>query len=84
MQHKKYLSTIEAGKILDLNRTHVFRLIQAGKIPAVKIGRNFAIKKSDLGIYSGELSPREKINITKSVDKVIKDYGDVIKKLGEE
>ena len=84
MQHNEYLSTIEVGKILGLDRTHVFRLIQAGKIPAVKFGRNFAIKKSDLGIYAGDLSDKERKNVEQSVDLVLKEYGDVIKKLGEE
>lgn len=84
MQHKDYISTIEAAEILGLSRTQVFRLAKAGKIPAVRIGRNFAIKKSDLGIYGGELSAAEKRNIEESVDRVLKEYGDVIKKLGEE
>ena len=84
MQHNEYLSTIETANILGLNRTQVFRLVQSGKIPAVKIGRNFAIKKSDLGIYGGEVSTKEKKHIEQSVDRVFEEYGDVIKKLGEE
>ncbi|MEI6144640.1 MAG: excisionase family DNA-binding protein [Candidatus Berkelbacteria bacterium] len=84
MQHNDYISTIEASSILGLDRTQVFRLIQSGKIPAVKIGRNFAIKKSDMGIYGGEVSTKEKKNIEQSVDRVFAEYGDVIKKLGEE
>jgi excisionase family DNA binding protein len=84
MQHSDLISTTEAAEILGLTRSHVFRLAQSGKIPAVKIGRNFAIKKSDLGIYGGELSKQEKKNIEESVDRVLKEYGDVIKKLGEE
>jgi len=70
--------------MLNLSRVHVFRLIQSGQIPAIKIGRNFAIRKSDLGIYAGELSTKEKNNVNRSVDKVIKEYGETIKKLGEE
>jgi excisionase family DNA binding protein len=84
MQQNEYISTIGAAEILGLNRTQVFRLIKAGKIPAIKIGRNYAIRKTDLGVYGGEVSAKEKKNIEKSVDKVIKEYGDVIKKLGEE
>ena len=83
MQHD-YISTTEAAKILGLHRTQVFRLAKSGEIPAVKIGRNFAIKKTDLGIYSGELSNKGKKTIEKSVHRVFKEYGDVIKKLGEE
>jgi len=83
MQHD-YISTIEAAEILGLTRIQVFRLVKAGKIPAIKIGRNFAIKKSDLGIYSGELSTEEKKEISKVVKKIVKEYGEALKKLGEE
>lgn len=81
---QEYISTKEASEMLSLSRIQVFRLIQSGKIPAVKIGRNFAIRKSDLGIYGGEISTKEKKNIEQSVDRVFEEYGDVIKKLGEE
>ncbi len=83
MQHNEYISTIEAAEILGLDRTQVFRLVKAGKIPAEKIGRNFAIKKSDLGIYSGELSAKDKKNIEVGVDKVFREYGEALKKLGD-
>jgi len=84
MMKHDYISTKEAAEILGLSRIHVFRLAKAGKIPAVKIGRNYAIKKSDLGGYAGELSKKEKKNVERSVHKVFKEYGDVIKKLGAE
>jgi len=72
------------AEMMGLSRVQIFRLVKAGKIPAIKIGRNYAIRKSDLGVYGGGVSAKEKKNIEKSVDKVIKEYGDVIKKLGEE
>ncbi|MFA5158312.1 MAG: helix-turn-helix domain-containing protein [Patescibacteria group bacterium] len=82
MQHE-YISTIEAAEILGLSRTQVFRLAKVGQIPAVKIGRNFAIKKSDLGIYSGELTTAQKKELDKGVDKIYKEYGEALKKLGD-
>lgn len=84
MYQNDYISTTEAGKILGLSRTHVLRLAKSGKIPAVRIGRNFAIKKSDLGINTGELSVKEKKEIEVGVDKIFDEYSDVIKKLGDE
>jgi len=83
MMQQEYISTTEAGEILGLNRTQVFRLVKAGQIPAVRIGRNYAIKRSDLGASGGEISHKEKKHIESSVDKVIEEYGDVIKKLGD-
>lgn len=81
---QEYLSTTEVAEILGLSRIQVFRLIKSGKLPAEKIGRNFAINRKDLGVYGGEISNKEKKSIEKSVDKVIDEYGDVIRKLGEE
>lgn len=83
MQHNEYISTTEAAEILGLDRTQVFRLVKAGKIPAERIGRNFAIKKSDLGIYGGELTPEQKKDIEKGVDQVFREYGEALKKLGD-
>lgn len=80
---QEYISTTEAAEILGLSRTQVFRLVQTGKIPAVRIGRNFAIKKSDLGIYSGELTPAQKKDIDIGVDKIYKEYEEALKKLGD-
>lgn len=81
---EKYVTTTEAGKILGLDRTQVFRLIKAGKIPAERVGKNYVIKLEDLGVGAEALSKKEERQIEKSVSKVFKEYGDVIKKLGEE
>ncbi|HOX41536.1 MAG TPA: helix-turn-helix domain-containing protein [bacterium] len=84
MQHKKFVSTSEAGEILGLSRTQVFRLVQSGKIPAIRVGGNYLIKLSDLGVnLETNISKAEK-EVDKAVKRVFKEYGDVIKKLGEE
>ena len=84
MEKKKYLTTTEAGEILGLDRTQVFRLIKAGKIPAMKAGKNYLIALEDLGVGTDEISTKEKKQVEETVDKVFKEYGDVIRKLGEE
>jgi len=84
MENKKYLTTTEAGEVLGLDRTQVFRLIKAGKIPAMKVGKNYLITLEDLGISTNEISTKEKKQVEETVDKVFKEYGDVIRKLGEE
>jgi excisionase family DNA binding protein len=84
MEKKKYLTTTEAGEILGLDRTQVFRLIKAGKIPAMKAGKNYLITLEDLGVGTDEISIKEKKQVEETVEKVFKEYGDVIRKLGEE
>ena len=50
---------------------------KADKIPAKKIGRNiFYIEKA--------LSPKEKKFIDQTVDRSLKEYGETLKKLGDE
>jgi excisionase family DNA binding protein len=45
---KKLLTTKDAGKILGVSPLRVFQLIKAGRLPAVKIGRDWMIKERDL------------------------------------
>lgn len=91
MQHRynvnmknKLITTTEAGQILGLDRTQIFRLVKAGQIPAEKIGKNYYIDLNDLGIGVGTPTKHEEKQIEKSVNKVFSEYGEVIKKLGEE
>jgi excisionase family DNA binding protein len=84
MKKIKFISIPEAAQILGLDRTHVFRLIKSGVIPAQKIGRNWAIDSRDLGVFTDETTPQDKKLINETVHKVFREYGDVIKKLGAE
>ena len=43
----------EAAKILKLNNETIRRFIREEKIKAVKIGREYRIKQSDLELYTG-------------------------------
>lgn len=43
-----YVSVAEAAKILGISRIAVFKKIQKGQLPAVKMGRSYAIDKREL------------------------------------
>lgn len=79
-----FVSVAEAAKIMGYTRQHVLRLIYNGKIEAEKIGRSFAVNRKSLGGLYKPLSPLEKKEVDQAVDKIFKEYGDVIKKLGKE
>lgn len=82
---KDFISTLEAAKILSVSRITVFNKIKAGKIPAMKIGRNFAIKKRDVLKAAGELlTSRQKRGINNAVERAAKQYGEVFRRLGKE
>lgn len=80
----KYLTTGEVAKILGISRIAVFKNIVSGKIAAIRAGRNYLIDPKELGLSYGKLDKKKKRKIKGMVDKVFKEYGDVIKKLGSE
>lgn len=83
--NRKYYSVKELADILGISRIAVFNKIKKGQIKAEKAGRNYIIYKKDLkGIVNEELTDRIKSEISKGVEKVIEDYGETLKKLGNE
>ena len=82
---KKYLSVKELADILGISRVAVFKKIKNNQIYAEKVGRNYIIPKNRLGgIIANELTDKLKKEIENGVDKVIREYGEVLKKLGKE
>lgn len=86
MENKEFISTIELAKILGVSRVTVFNKIKKGEIKAVKVGRNFVIKKKDLNNAPDRhvLSVGEKKQIKKAVKKIVGEYGETLKLLGNE
>lgn len=82
---KKFYSTTEAAQILRLSRVEVFRKIKSGKIEAEKIGRNYVIPKESIIEALGKVvGKNKKVKIENAIDKALKEYGDVFRKLGKE
>lgn len=81
---EEYISVAEAAAETGYSRIHIVRLIHAEKIKAKRIGRSFVVEKKSLPVIFGEISKNEEKEIDKAVDKVFKNYGDAIKKLGKE
>lgn len=80
----RYLSTIEAAKIMGVSRIAVFAQIKSGKLRAERVGRNYIIDRNDLpGIYK-HITPGEKRRVSSAVKKVVKQYGPALKRLGKE
>ncbi len=82
---KNYYTVRELADILHISRVAVFNKIKRGQLKAEKIGRNYIIYKKDLkDIVGGELTVKTKNEISKGVAKVIREYGDTLKMLGNE
>ena len=84
-EEKKYHSIPELAKLLGLSRVAVFKRVKAGKIRAVRIGRNYAIPEEFLDQIKGKaLSEEGKDRIKSAVKRTVREYGEVLKRLGRE
>lgn len=83
-KEKKLLSVAEAATLMGLSRMHVIRKIQSGEIKAVRVGRAWAIDPNQLGGIFRRISSKERAQVEKAVEKVLREYGEVIRKLGAE
>lgn len=85
MENKKYMSIPELARFLGLTRIAVYKKVKKGQIKATKIGKSYAIPiKYVAGIIGTELGDSEKNKIDEAVKKTVKEYGEVLKKLGRE
>jgi len=89
MEKKDYLSIAQAAKVLGISRIAVYKKVKKGEIKAIRIGKMVAIPQGEIkaktsSIKGSPLKEAEKENIRKAVEKTVKDYGEVLKKLGAE
>lgn len=52
------LSTVEAAKLMKVSRQWVFKLVKAGKLEAVRIGRDWRVNKESVREYVEAKSAR--------------------------
>jgi len=82
---KDILSIQELADILGISRIAVFNKVKRGQIKAQKVGRNYVIYRKDvLDLVSDEVSDKLKKEIDNGVDRVVSEYGQALKLLGEE
>lgn len=82
---KQYYSIAELAKILGVSRITVYKKVKRGAIKSSKMGKSYFIPASYVNNIIGKtLSETSKNQIDLSVMKTIKEYGEVLKKLGKE
>ncbi|MBI5733923.1 MAG: helix-turn-helix domain-containing protein [Candidatus Kerfeldbacteria bacterium] len=82
---KQYYSVKELADLLGTSRVTVFKKIRSRQIKGEKVGRNYIIKKEDIKDFlTTKLTDEVKKEIDSGVVEVIKQYGEVLKKLGKE
>lgn len=82
---KKYITVPELAKMLGVSRITIYNRVKKGQIPATKIGKTYVITdKTVAGILGNKLTDRSKARIDAAVRKTVREYGEVLKKLGRE
>ena len=85
MVNQKYITIPKLAELLGLSRIEVYRRVRKGQIKAEKIGRMYVIKDKEVAYILGKkLTAKDKGQIEKAVKKAVKEYGEVLRKLGEE
>lgn len=85
MKENQYMSIPQVAKILGISRIAVYRKVKEGRIKAIRIGRNYAIPLGTLAEILGKaLNGEQKKEIEIAVKRTVKEYGEVIKMLGNE
>src|SRR5580765_2511853 len=59
MVDESFLTTEEVLEYLQVNLRTVYRLIKAGKIPAVRVGRQWRFRKRDIDAWLESQRPRQ-------------------------
>lgn len=83
MQQKEFYTTTELGKIMGLSRSQIFRKIKNKEIPSEKIGRINLVPRFYVDSLLGQLEKDDQRRIQSAIDKTIREYGEVIKMLGD-
>lgn len=85
MAKQTYITIPQLAKLLGLSRIEVYRKVRKGQIKAERIGRMYVITDREVvHIIDKQPSDKDKGQIEKAVRKAVKDYGEVLRKLGEE
>jgi len=85
MATEKYITIPELAKLLGVSRITIYNRVKQGQIPAQKIGRTYVITdKTVADILGGKVTAERKKRIDAAVDMTVREYGEVLKRLGKE
>jgi len=85
MTKKQYTTISELAIILGISHVAVWKRVKKGQIKAEKIGNMYVITDKEVAyILRKKTTAKDKSQIEKAVKKAVKEYGEVLRKLGEE
>jgi excisionase family DNA binding protein len=81
----QYFSIPEVASLLGMSRIAVYRKVRCGEIKAIKIGRTFGIPRSYVSNLLGDnIDSARKLKIRRAVKRAVREYGELLRKLGRE
>ena len=85
MTTKKYITIPELARLLGVSRIAIYTRVKKGQIPASRIGRTYIITDRTIkDILGRDVTAKGKKRIEAAVHKTVREYGEVLKKLGRE
>ncbi len=82
MTKEKYITIPQLAKLLGVSRISIYKKVKKGQIPAIRIGRNYAITDQTISqVLGAELSGNEKRQIDAAINKTVEQYGEVLREL---
>jgi excisionase family DNA binding protein len=83
--NEEYVTIPELAKTLGVSRITIYKKVKNGEIEAIRVGRIYAIpKKYVTEILGKTLSAKTRNKIDKAVSRTVREYGEVLIKLGNE
>jgi excisionase family DNA binding protein len=85
IQNEEYVTIPQLAKILGVSRITIYNKVKNGEIEAIRIGKIYAIPKKSISEILGEtLSAKTKKLIDEAVSRTVREYREVLIKLGNE
>jgi excisionase family DNA binding protein len=85
MANKKYVTIPELARLLGVSRIAIYKRVKKGQIPATRIGGIYVITDRAIAdILGKEMTERGKKRIDAAVRRTVREYGEVLKRLGRE
>lgn len=85
MTNEKYITIPRLAELLGVSRIAVYKRVKKGEIPAIRIGRIYVITDRTVNrILGKKLTEKGKKRIDEAVKRTVREYGEVLKKLGRE
>lgn len=85
MASEKYITIPKLAELLGVSRIAIYKRVKKGQIPAKKVGRTYAITDQTIvRILGKKVTERGKRQIDAAIHKAVREYSEVLKRLGKE